>query len=108
MAEYPADKTVEQEIERLKQSEAVKLSLRERRYNRQRKQYHRALKRCVQQGKNVMQIDMATEMRNHQLRQGLSILRFHEWRGEEMMSQGITEEMLPDLILDNTKVRCEK
>lgn len=101
----PSDTAVEQEIERLKQSDAVKLALREMRYNRQRKQYHRTLMWCVQIGDDIMAIDMAAATRKHQRLQGISILRHHEQRGQQLMAQGIAEEMFPDLILDDTMTR---
>lgn len=108
MAEYLADKTVEQEIERLKQSEAVKLALREKRYKRQHEHYLNTLRWCVQRGKDLTSTDIDVEMRKYHQIQRLTILRFYEQKGRELMSQGITEETMPDLILDSTKVRCER
>lgn len=100
MVEHPADTAVEQEIERLKQSEPVKLALREMRYRRQQKQYNRALVWYAQRGDNIRALGIAAAMRQHQRLQGLSILRRHEQRGRQLMAQGITEEMMPDLLVE--------
>jgi len=52
--DFLTDEEVEQEIERLKESEAVKLAQRERRYKYQRRQYLYTLRWYEKRGKELL------------------------------------------------------
>jgi len=62
MAKYLTDEQVEREIEHLKQSEAVKLAQRERRYKYQRRQYMYTLRWLEKRGRELMALGITEEM----------------------------------------------